>query len=463
MSKGLYAGVDGLARKVKTLYASVFSKQKPIYEEGSEETIEFTPENMSYFAEIEGSEDWTITAEESISGSISASGIVKFTPLKDNATITLTFKITYENATSSGTTGISLYDSSSGTTSPGRGEFSFYNYDIYPNLYFTITASSASDYFYFLLPAGITINTGEIIGYEDVYTARKVKKGYIGVNGIAKLFYSSSAFGGYTGDYTVSQVSIDNTSYDLYTLTTSGVLTLDDSAQFWMCGGGGGGMDGDGNITSLYAKGGYGGGGGYISEGTLAAGEHAITIGAGGAGSLYTTSTYGGDSMIGSAYTAKGGNHSTAGRTGASGGGSPGYIKSGSRIAPGIRTGVGSSTIPFGITGLKQHSAGGGGGQAKWTSDSNVIKYNGAGAGGSDGGNGSSNATSLATSKPARASGGEYGGGYGGAYASAPSAATFYGSGGGGGYAEYDQYNNKKGFSNGKAGYQGVLYLLIPT
>ncbi|MBP3410490.1 MAG: hypothetical protein J6M10_05775, partial [Clostridia bacterium] len=57
---------------------------------------------------------------------------------------------------------------------------------------------------------------------------------------VTRLCYTSEVFGGYTGTYTTSEVTgTDGKPYTLYTLTSSGTLTLGDDVQYWMCGGGG--------------------------------------------------------------------------------------------------------------------------------------------------------------------------------------------------------------------------------
>lgn len=55
------------------------------------------------------------------------------------------------------------------------------------------------------------------LGVDNI--ARRIMKAYIGVNNIARLFYSLSSFGGYTGDYECIEVEdADGNIFELYTL-----------------------------------------------------------------------------------------------------------------------------------------------------------------------------------------------------------------------------------------------------
>lgn len=466
MSKGIYVGVEGLARKVKSLYVPIFSRQKPIYGEGTGEELDvyFTPENLNYFIEADGLDDWTYTTETSVAdtGIGIDNGLIKFTPNKIGATLTINFK----QLPSASSTYL-IYPSDSITCTYSKGEpdnrtemiigIDWYWDTISTDRAITetiiVSVTTIAD-LYFAIPDIMTVNTREIIGYENVYTARKVKKGYVGVNGIARMFYSANIFGGYTGDYTVSQVEIDGVSYDLYTLTTSGVLTINDSVQFWMCGGGEGG--GNGSATSLVAVGGRGGSGGHVENGALSSGTYVITIGAGG-----NSAAVGGDSSIGEAYTAKGGGNVVNDVYGGSGGGGQGYVTGSGYSTREGRTGSGISTIPFGISSLQKHSAGGGGGSAGFKNSSGTWRYSSGGDGGSDGSDGGSG--NLLDVAYLQSAGGEYGGGKGGSSLDDPTAATFYGSGGGGDYAVTNMYDGTQSAGTGANGYQGVCYILVPV
>ena len=313
-----------------------------------------------------------------------------------------------------------------------------------------------------------TTTTTEITGYEEkllpqtisnIYLSptKKVIGGWIKDSTAARQFYYNSVFQ-YTGNYTASTITIGSTNYDLYTLTSTGVLTLPKEGQVWACGGGGGGANGYVNSSKRYAGG--GGGGGYVLEATtLQKGKYNIVIGAGGAGS-----SSGGTTSIG-AYSANGGGSKTTvtshnGGSGGSGGGQS-VNKDGTGNNDGVPgTGAGVSTYPFGITDLKAHCAGGGGGS--------VYGFNG-----TDGGTNGSDGKTTYSGVPASPSyifyggvGGEYGGGTGGAgydstrYATDGSPATFYGSGGGGAGLAGTGSSSYKTYSGG-SGYQGVAYILI--
>lgn len=308
-------------------------------------------------------------------------------------------------------------------------------------------------------PSTYTVN--EITDYEQGIAARKIKKGYVSINGIAREFFSAEQVK-YTGNYTVEQITHNNQNYNLYTLTSSGTLTLNDSAEVWMCGGGGDGSNANSSstVTSPYVRSGGGGGGGYISSGSLEIGEYIVSIGAANADTTISQNS----TVL---YTAEAGESVTgtnAGGDGGSGGGR-GYRKytSGSSSAGSVGTGAGVSTYPFGITSLKAHSAGGTGGQVSYISSSGRLAYTNGSIGGSNGSNGTTTGGTTSAQE---------GGGTGGKRASTSVVnggdATFYGSGGGGG-AYYLPSGATEFFPSGKrtgsggSGYQGVCYLLIPA
>lgn len=293
---------------------------------------------------------------------------------------------------------------------------------------------------------------------------RKVKKGYAVISGVTRLFFSGGVSVVYTGTHTVEDATLDGVEYALYTLIGSGTLTLDgaeDNVRYWMCGGGSGGQ----SVTAggSREKGGNGGSGGFLAEGTLENGVYTVVIGSGGG-----SDTVGGDTSIGS-LTAAGAkisdNHLTEIK-GASGGGT-----GGGKAVGYTPKGSGLSTIPFGMASLDYHSAGGGGGAYP----GGTYVTSGGAAGGAGGSNGSDGYNtddpgwggSATPSVSKAAPGGTKGGGAGGyvtgtmtATIYAPTAATFYGSGGGG--AAGAKSNTPAGTHPGGAGYQGVAYILIP-
>ena len=302
---------------------------------------------------------------------------------------------------------------------------------------------------------------------------REIKKSYRVVNGVTRLFYSAMALASYTGTHTVSKVEIDGAAFDLYTLTGSGTLELKGNAQFWMCGGGEAGNIADAKYSDTqanrYARGGYGGSGGYVGSGDLDAGTYTIVIGAGGNPASSAGYAGGATSINQNAkalHTASGGGTVTASSVyGASGGGAGGYIKDAKVQTSTGRKGNGESTIPFGVTSLKKHSAGGGGGMAMRALGTTSMSYYyvAGGAGGSNGANGANGGTAYDTSEPSRAAGGEYGGGKGATAQGQGNAATFYGGGGGGGGGLYSTVDDDAVGYNGGRGYQGVCYILIPA
>ena len=246
----------------------------------------------------------------------------------------------------------------------------------------------------------------------------------------------------YTGNMQEKEITVNGARYMLYTFTESGTLTITKKAatgvDLWLCGGGANGQ--------TYR----GGGGGYFAQKaglTMAKGStYTITIG----GAQGTTSIAQGGSSIAAAS-------GTTTQNGASGGGGGGANdgKTGG-------TGGGASTRPFsdGTNFASLPCAGGGGcGDEKWNDSAAYAWYPG-GDGGTDGGNGNAGATTStgSTSKDSHGgSGGATGGGKGqaGNGSNWAQAATFYGSGGGGGRI------SSTGGTARAAGYQGVLYIRI--
>lgn len=270
---------------------------------------------------------------------------------------------------------------------------------------------------------------------------RKIYKSYAVVGGVNRLIYMSENFA-FTGAYTVSLVEIDSTKYDLYKLTTSGILSIyADDALFWMCGGGAGGV----SATSAYS--GAGGAGAFCTSGELSSGKYPVEIGKGGA-----ADTDGAATTLGT-YTAAGGKTGVGanGGNGGSGGGG-GDSSSGDSARYGVGgTGDGVSKYPFGLTSLFAHCAGGGGG-TNYYSQAAYIRGGEGGTNGGDGKDGNNPGTSLMY-----ALGGEKGGGNGGQSGGWGSDATFYGSAGGGGGKA-----TKSAYGKGGSGYQGVVYIAIP-
>lgn len=270
---------------------------------------------------------------------------------------------------------------------------------------------------------------------------------------VTKLVFETPAVKSYSGAYTVSQVTdAEGRTCNLYTLTGSGTLVLEDTVQYWMCGGG---------ALGSYA-GGSGGSGGYIDTGNLAAGEYVVSIGAGGGSDDGgdTTITKAGDSVA----TAAGGERLGNGGSGRGEGGKPSSYAG---------TGSGVTTYPFGITSLYAHSAGGAGGN--YMKGTTNVYYKG-GTGGTNGGSGGSRSKSTRDDAKNSVGGGARGGGAGGTVNVNPGvtidvtcvnnggSASFYGSGGGGGAGIYygEGYSPSEINAFGGSGYQGVVYLLIP-
>lgn len=361
----------------------------------------------------------------------------------------------------------------------------------------------------------LSIENTIITGYEDkevarkvssFYTsvnsvARKITKGYVGVNGVARLFYDNSAAFKYTGDYTEREdpITLEGTQYKLYTLTSSGELSLPKDSLCWLCGGGGSGgrlkaqysaVDGGSSSSILtHICSGGGGGGGFVNQGSISSGNYAVQIGGGG-----TLEGMGGTTSIGnlealggySGWTWPKGTISDNGSGGSSGG--SGFMHSlyyeGTTVLQekltvgGVGAGSGQSTIPFGLQELQAHSAGGGAGAIQYRDKYNTLHYYAGGDGGSNGGTGSEATKVTSPSYAVDGIGGSIGGGQGYTYdinlTAVPtySNATFFGGGGGGtggGTGEKsvlafgDRISFNSSYPAPGAGYQGVVYLLVPV
>ena len=107
-----------------------------------------------------------------------------------------------------------------------------------------------------------------------------------------------------TGQYTDGS----GDTWDYYTFTASGTLTVDTAgfADVLVVGGGGGGADG----ASSFNRGGGGGGAGdyrYATSVYIPAGNHTVTVGAGAAGRAVATTEVGSASVLGDITQAIGG------------------------------------------------------------------------------------------------------------------------------------------------------------
>ena len=295
---------------------------------------------------------------------------------------------------------------------------------------------------------------------------KEITKGYAVVSGLARLFYGEELLA-YTGEYSVSKVTYEGKSCKLYTLKKAGTLTLKADALYWMCGGGG---SPDHTYGSHY--GGVGGGGGYVNSGSLTAGEYTITIGAGASDSGKNGGT---TKIVGaSTLSATGGKYTGVGGSGGGSGGNSPYATT----APKAGTGKGVSTYPFGLTSLKAHCAGGGGGISFIKYEDGTYYYGPGGDGGTNGGGGGAYKAAVegGAMTVASGTGGIYGGGNGAYmhYSSSgslgmtnPRSASFYGGGSGGGGHYYDSTGTGSdedgiGAGGGLNGYQGVVYILFP-
>lgn len=327
-----------------------------------------------------------------------------------------------------------------------------------------------------------TTTTQTQTGTETKLVDKKIIKGYVGgPDGKARLFFGSGGFS-YTGEY-IEQDYTDSSGaiHKIYTIITSGNLTLPSNTKFsiWGCGGGAGGQTASSTSAMAMQRSGAGGGGGYVIPTThLQTGviDLSIIIGAGGA-----KDTDGGEtSCNGLTVVGAGGKSYYSAPNGGSGGGGgvSGYINDDNISITNYKggTGKGVSTFPFDIVSLKAHCAGGAGGQShlsyydRSSSGSDNYYYQG-GDGGTNGGNGNMGSSSgYFNDIKVQPKGGTYGGGNGGwcdkgdTYLNGENA-SFYGCGGGGGALSVDSnlyVSYSPSIGNGGAGYQGVVYIAIP-
>lgn len=285
-------------------------------------------------------------------------------------------------------------------------------------------------------------------------TNRKIKRGYVVSEGLLREMYSAGVVVSFSGNLARGAMEIDGVEYSLYTISSSGTLTLaGDKVRYWMCGGGAGGR------SALDYGGGEGGGGGYATEGILMGGTYPVVIGAGGAedasGSA-SSITIGGTATTAGGATGK--NGGTGGGGAGAGGGITGTVTTYVERRNG-GTGDGVQKYPFGVEDLKAHCAGGGGGSQYYDNGSTTNCRNGAN-GGTNGGDGESSQNVAGGSVSTGGTGGEYGGGHGNdEWYGTEENAFFYGGGGGGANAYRSSTTNIHG--SGGTGYQGVMYLLI--
>ena len=265
----------------------------------------------------------------------------------------------------------------------------------------------------------------------------------------------------YTGNMTDEIVTMgDGKQYRLLTLISSGTLSIaqEVKADVWLCGGGAKG----GNALTGGPKGGYGGGGGFITQALsqVIANITAVVGAAAGNSSII------GDISLSAACGITINANSSPDTTtvaGASGGGGRGtYYWDSSQ--PGLK-GAGVTTYPFGDTTYfsgKPHCAGGGGGTCSHYTSSGKAYVGAGGNGGTNGGDGGIGLTAGSYGSSG-GTGGALGGGTGSSryLENKGTNATFYGSGGGGGSVRDDEDGASSTYG-GTAGYQGVIYVRIP-
>lgn len=289
-----------------------------------------------------------------------------------------------------------------------------------------------------------TVTTQTQTGTETKLVDKKIVKGYVGgPDGKARLFFGSNGLiASFDGSYTSEMIDVDGASYELCTLTSSGILRLKSAANVWICGGGA-----TGATTSP-----AGGCGGNIAQTILEdiSTTYYVNVGTADAATIITSS---GETVL----------SASAGTTTSGGCGRGGYRSGGnssSNIAPVANSAT--DTHPYGIQTLDPTCAGGGSGS---TYQSSTYVYQ-AGNGGSSG-VAATEVTYVTKTSAVAAVGGTKGGGDGAAPAfSSPyqqnsgGNASYYGAGGGGcGIYQPSGYGTPLAKGKPGSGYQGVVFL----
>ena len=248
----------------------------------------------------------------------------------------------------------------------------------------------------------------------------------------------------YTGrhtDYGMVTMS-DGARYRLLAFTSSGTLSIEQSVDCEVCvvGGGADGKEAESN------QGGYGGAGAYLKNQSVSAynGGSVVVGGSRSRSSIANVSV-----------------NAVSGRSGGTGGAAGNGFPAGK--------GDGISKYPFGDTGYslwagKPHCGGGGQGAYDLKVSQNDIRGTNGGAGGTNGGDGYPKGVGW-VSPSSGGAGGSYGGGAGGDRTTENGRgrnATYYGSGGGGGFC-YEDIEGNASFGNEGYGYQGIVYIRIPV
>lgn len=278
-------------------------------------------------------------------------------------------------------------------------------------------------------------------GTETKLVDKKIVKGYVGgPDGKARLFFGANGLiASFDGAYTSEMIDVDGTSYELCTLTSSGILQLNSAANVWICGGGATGA------TNSPA----GGCGGNIAQTILenTSATYYINVGPADAATIITSN---GDTIL----------SASAGTTTSGGCGRGGYRGYSQNIAPVSNSAT--DTHPYGIQTLDPTCAGGGSGSTYQTGN---YWYQ-AGNGGSSGVAATSASYVLKDSVRA-AVGGVRGGGNGAAPDKTSngyspnngSNASYYGAGGGGCGVNYASSTSPRYKGKPGSGYQGVVFL----
>lgn len=195
MAKGCYVGVGGVARKVKNIYVGV-ETEVPIYET-VETTVTITPDNISTYFDVTNSTYYfagsgnVFTATNLGVNSTTATTVLK---LKQDVT-NLSFQYQYVteanydkftikigsttvlNAVSGTTTGANLTTYNAGDLTAGTILTFSYSKD---------SSQSASGEVVLFKNLTFTTEMTTQIGSEVKQIARKIKKGYVGVGGVAR-------------------------------------------------------------------------------------------------------------------------------------------------------------------------------------------------------------------------------------------------------------------------------------
>ena len=230
MAKKAYVGVNGVARKIKTTYIGI-ETQIPIYSESSQ-NVSITAGNISSYFEVTNGTYYfagsgaTFTSNNKGIGNSSA-----MTTLKAKQDMSaLTFNYSYSSETGydkftlkvgettveNGASGATTSKSYSGSLKKGQTIEFLYTKDSSVD-----TNSDQCTFSNITITAKVQTQTGT----EKKSVARKIKKAYVGISGVARLFFGGGGelkYYGTTNGLSFSRHSLSGASVGNYALFAGG-------------------------------------------------------------------------------------------------------------------------------------------------------------------------------------------------------------------------------------------------